>query len=1053
MSTSTLGAVLVDLRRTLSRQESADLTDAALLGRFLVERDEGAFEALLLRHGPMVFGVCRRILGNESDSEDAFQATFLVLCMKAASIRPRSMVGNWLYGVAQTTALKARAMSKRRSTKEREAAQRPKADVISDNWQERQQLLDQELQGLPAKYRSAILLCDLGGKSLKEAAQQLGCPPATIGTRLSRGRSLLARRLTYRGVALHDCGGLAILLAKYGCGNRLPKQLLASTIQVARQCMTGATAGAIASAKVAMLAQGVMKAMFLTKLKSIATILAIALAVGISGWSLQSAVGGMVQGGDAFVAAQPVSDDSKPETKQDPNAADLKSLQGEWQPFDVEKNGKLISEDPSGMRIIFRGDEISFGGAARKDKFRVDATKSPRELYMTISEGQFKGQTVRSIYLLEKGELKICMPLAPKSGSATEFKTKAGDGLLLFMLRRAPTDGAGAKAVGEAPVVKRTWTRPDAPPDGNYKLCYVWGLSEFTGCLIRLETRNDKQTATLLETADDMQATAVRIAPSADRASASGARKDSIAQAPIRIVANSPIGEWVFDGAFPTGSLEARGYLEIGTGRPGLQAFLVATDLTKLKYTSHEIPPGSLQKVVQLARSARNIRQNAQGLKDANLKKEYLNRAAKLDREAQETGAELYEKGFANEADAHIVFEAALELARSAAKYDISKEKLRSYLAAADKTAATFGRRWQREFDVQLLTALTGQKEFADLVVEVAASLERDLEAADPASRARVLHALAPAEGVIRHSASARESLRELLAKTEEVLDREYRTSVPPFKPDPLVARKSQSDRAVVLELFTGTQCPPCVAASVAFDALPKTYAPAELVLLQYHLHVPGPDPLTNPDSVARWDYYGKVVSEEARGVPTTLFNGKPQAGGGGAMADAAKKYKQYRELIDPLLETRAPVNLSGSAIKEGSKVNVKIAVNNLDKPGDNVRLRLLLVEENIRYAGGNRVRFHHNVVRAMLGGHEGFALTAKNNSHVSSIDLEGLRKSLQTYLHDFDKNKRSFPSADFPLDFANLKVIALVQDDTTREILQGRMIEIEGDKKGGAGD
>src|SRR5262249_15117335 len=141
-------------------------------------------------------------------------------------------------------------------------------------------------------------------------------------------------------------------------------------------------------------------------------------------------LGGIAQGGAGLVAEQPVPDDANPATKQDLNAADLKSLQGEWQPFDVEKNGKLITEDPSGMRIIFHGDEMSFGGGDRKDKFRVDATKSPRELFMTISEGQFKGQTVSIIYALEKDELKICMPLVPRSKNPTEFKTKPGDGLI-----------------------------------------------------------------------------------------------------------------------------------------------------------------------------------------------------------------------------------------------------------------------------------------------------------------------------------------------------------------------------------------------------------------------------------------------------------------------------------------------------------------------------------------------------------------------------------------------------------------------------------------------
>src|SRR5262245_35915307 len=122
MATTALGTVLNNLRRSLLRQDKVGLTDGELLECFIGRRDEAAFEALLCRHGPMVLGVCRRVLRNEADAEDAFQATFLLLVKKATCIRPRGMVGNWLYGVAHSTALKARAMSNKRSAKERAAA-------------------------------------------------------------------------------------------------------------------------------------------------------------------------------------------------------------------------------------------------------------------------------------------------------------------------------------------------------------------------------------------------------------------------------------------------------------------------------------------------------------------------------------------------------------------------------------------------------------------------------------------------------------------------------------------------------------------------------------------------------------------------------------------------------------------------------------------------------------------------------------------------------------------------------------------------------------------
>src|SRR5262249_30222743 len=159
--------------------DEACSTDADLLEGFITRRDEASFEALLRRHGPMVLGVCRRVLRNEDDAEDAFQATFLVLLRKAASILPRAMVGNWLYGVAHTTALKARALNTTRLAKEREAAARAKPEGTTEPREQLLVRLDQELNVLPAIYRAAIVLCDLEGKSIQEAAQHLGCPPGT----------------------------------------------------------------------------------------------------------------------------------------------------------------------------------------------------------------------------------------------------------------------------------------------------------------------------------------------------------------------------------------------------------------------------------------------------------------------------------------------------------------------------------------------------------------------------------------------------------------------------------------------------------------------------------------------------------------------------------------------------------------------------------------------------------------------------------------------------------------------------------------------------------
>ena len=634
--------------------------------------------------------------------------------------------------------------------------------------------------------------------------------------------------------------------------------------------------------------------------------------------------------------------------------------------------------------------------------------------------------------------MTFCEPLGPNSVSPTAFKTKAGDGLLLIKLRRAAKDGSDIKKVEKVANIKREWTRPDAPPDGNYKLSFVDGLTQFDCCLIKLETKDEKQSASLVDATQDLEANAVRTVVSPTHV-----RQIPPNGVPIRLVCTTPRGDVVFEGSFVPRSLEARGCLELFARGEVIPATLTASDLSKLKFTIHDLPATPFRKGLGLGRKVFAMRQNAEWTKDEEEKATLMQRAVVAEEEAIAKAGSLFQEGFESPGDDPLVFEAALEAARFAGKYHIPAEQVRGMIAKADKIAATYGRRWQREFNAQVAGALAPQKEYSALSVEIATPLERDFVPTDDvATQSRVLKALVAALSGPGESATKEKQAR-LLAKLEESLDREYRAKVPPFKPDVFAGRKAKTERAVVLELFTGTQCPPCIAATVAYDALRETYQPTELVLLQYHLHIPGPDPLANADSQARWEYYDRLSPDERRGVPTTLFNGKPEAGGGGAMTAAQEKFKEYRLLIDPLLEARAAAKLSASATKLDNKINIKVEVADLEKLGTNVRLRLLLVEETVRYVGGNKVRLHHNLVRSMVGGAAGFALEAKESKHTAVVDLDVLRKSLTGYLDDYNANWRAFPNSERPLDLANLRLVALVQDDATQEILQAKLVEV----------
>jgi RNA polymerase sigma factor (sigma-70 family) len=188
MAANQMSAVTQRLRRTVLLQEAAGLTDGQLLVCFIDHRDDAAFAALVRRHGPMVWGVCRRLL-NEHDAEDAFQATFLVLVRKAGSIVPKEKVANWLYGVAHRAALEARRNVARRRAREKQVTEMPEPAVLDNNlWRGLQRLLDQELSRLPDAYREVIVLSDLEGKDRKEVARQLGVPEGTVGSRLARAR-------------------------------------------------------------------------------------------------------------------------------------------------------------------------------------------------------------------------------------------------------------------------------------------------------------------------------------------------------------------------------------------------------------------------------------------------------------------------------------------------------------------------------------------------------------------------------------------------------------------------------------------------------------------------------------------------------------------------------------------------------------------------------------------------------------------------------------------------------------------------------------------------
>jgi RNA polymerase sigma factor (sigma-70 family) len=285
MATSRLHRVLHDLRRAARLPNEAGPTDGQLLGWFIERRDPAAFETLVRRHGPMVLGVCRRVLGDVHNAEDAFQASFLVLVQKANTVVPREAVANWLYGVAHRTALGARAKAIRRQARERQVKDMPhpltKAEAA---WEELKPVLDEELGRLPDKYRLPVILCHLESRSRKEVARQLKLPEGTLSSRLATARKLLARRLTRRGLVF-SAGALSTALSERTATAAVPASLLGSTLKVAADIATGQAWADVVSADVAALVEGVRKAMFVSKLK-VAGLLLLAASLAVTGAGL-----------------------------------------------------------------------------------------------------------------------------------------------------------------------------------------------------------------------------------------------------------------------------------------------------------------------------------------------------------------------------------------------------------------------------------------------------------------------------------------------------------------------------------------------------------------------------------------------------------------------------------------------------------------------------------------------------------------------------------------------------------------------------------------------
>lgn len=577
-------------------------------------------------------------------------------------------------------------------------------------------------------------------------------------------------------------------------------------------------------------------------------------------------------------------------------------------------------------------------------------------------------------------------------------------------------------------------TRVDAQGvEGTWRVTYVTGgTTENTYGIVKLSVKDGKTTGELV---------AARVVQK------NSSQLKSVSQdgANLRVVLTFTKTDLAFEAAIPK---------QVGKTLPGVMeingnlspAMLVATEETTLDARSAvrlvDCPP--MQQARTLSTKPATLRFQANQTKDAEKKKALLEQVAEAERIANAETPKHYREVLDKYADSPAAIEASLNLIRAAKASAANPGDIKAWAAAGASTAKKFGPRLETDYASQVAGALLTVAGAEKVAVEYARLAEKSLTDKTPAAdQVKVLGMLSRALKKAGQEADAK-ALTTRVDQLELVLDKEYSTKMPGFKGTVYEGRKAKSDRAVFMELFTGATCPPCVAADLAFDVLQHTYKKNELVLIQYHMHIPGPDPMTNLDTIARWDYYREKYPMQVRGVPSSIFNGKPQGGGGGGVDNAEPKYNAYRDIIDPLLEENGGAKLAAEARRNGDRIDINVKVSDLNEPGADKKLRILLAEETVRYAGSNKIRLHHNVVRAFPGGVAGTALKDAASRHQASINLGELRSSLTKYLDDYEANVRAFANPARPMAMTNLRVIAFVQDDNTREILQAVQVAVE---------
>jgi RNA polymerase sigma factor (sigma-70 family) len=417
--------LLHSLRRTIGAPEQAEFGDAELVRRFVVARDASAFETLVRRHAAMVLAICRRVLGHGVDAEDAFQATFLVLLSKGRSISKHQAVASWLYRVAYRTALRARRAASRRRRHELRVPHQPAAESAAEGLPaDVRSILDREVARLPEKYRAAVVLCYLGGKTKEEAARLLACPPGTVSSRLARARRCLRNRLVREGVLLPAASVISLLTSQIS--QALPAEaLMQSALEIGSGLAPGAGwQGAGASRASLTLTKAVLQQMLVARL---ATIGVVVLAIATVGGGSTALVVRAMQPADGSGALPPpvsvvtgspsIKEQAPPEANQGRDTSPFPNASGYvWAVYPQEiSNPKLtnhrdvlglIEKDPDGSLTVEISHPPRYSEAGWPYYRPVAFDSSGGRCVLSFASGQLDKHRALNRYRLDPTQLR-----------------------------------------------------------------------------------------------------------------------------------------------------------------------------------------------------------------------------------------------------------------------------------------------------------------------------------------------------------------------------------------------------------------------------------------------------------------------------------------------------------------------------------------------------------------------------------------------------------------------------------------------------------------------